>query len=59
MSYRRVTFEAELDVEGLPEGFGYDPHETFELEQVRQVVQDAIGHTGAVVTDVFCVDAST
>lgn len=55
MSYRRVTFEAEIDVEGLPEGFADNVDE----DTAKQAVQDAIGHTGAVVTTIVYVDAST
>jgi hypothetical protein len=55
VSYRRVTFEAELDVEGLPDGLAEDVDE----DAAKQAVQDAIGHTGAVVTEILYVDAST
>jgi hypothetical protein len=55
VSYRRITFEAEIDVEGLPDGFAEDVDE----DAARQAVQDAVGHTGAVVTEILFVDAST
>jgi hypothetical protein len=55
VSYRRITFEAEIDVEGLPDGFVQDVPE----DVAKQAVQDAIGHTGAVVTEILFVEAST
>jgi hypothetical protein len=54
VSYRRITFEAEIDVEGLPDSMA----NADAVETARQAVQGAIGHTGAVVTEILFVGAS-
>jgi hypothetical protein len=54
VSYRHVTFEAEIDVERLLDSMA----DAAAVETAKQAVQDAIGHTGAVVTEILFVGTS-